>query len=135
MASMAIANSCQAGASRAVSQLPASAKLSDVVKASCAGEYCVDASPELLRMAQIRLATYGPECRELPANWQMLGETKEKHGKYKEAVPYFERAVAAQKLINSKSKSKDSLDILFAMNLARALEKSGEKAKAQKLRM
>lgn len=107
--------------------------LSDVVKASCAGEYCVDASPELLRMAQIRLATYGPQCRELPANWQMLGETKEKHGKYKEAVPYFERAVAAQKLINSKSKSKDSLDILFAMNLARALEKSGEKAKAQKL--
>lgn len=107
--------------------------LSDVVKASCAGEYCVDASPELLRMAQIRLATYGPECRELPANWQMLGETKEKHGKYKEAVPYFEKAVAAQKLINAKSKSKDNLDILFAMNLARALEKSGYKAKAQKL--
>lgn len=107
--------------------------LSDVVKASCAGEYCVDASPELLRMAQIRLATYGPECRELPANWQMLGETKEKHGKYKEAVPYFEKAVVAQKHINAKSKSKDNLDILFAMNLARALEKSGDKAKAQKL--
>lgn len=107
--------------------------LSDVVKSSCAGDFCVDASPELLRMAQIRLATYGPQCPELPANWQMLGETKEKHGKYKEAVPYFEKAVAAQKLISAKSKAKDNLDILFAMNLARALEKSGEKAKAQKL--
>ncbi|HEY9760375.1 MAG TPA: tetratricopeptide repeat-containing protein [Oculatellaceae cyanobacterium] len=97
-------------------------RLNNVIKVTCINGSCYDSLPELKQLANIRQKRFGPKCSDLPFNLQMIGEAYEKHGDFKNALQYFQQAVAVQ----SKISGTDS-------PLAKALSKNVERVQGHQL--